>query len=108
MADRAQEILQAATARTQTQPSVLESAVYGPIEKVLDVFGLMRGPGAPAKRFAVGATAVGLALWALKPKLMFVGDQPRPFSFTSNDPLQTQFPWWAGALAGGVFLGFLI
>ena len=110
MADvgRANEILGDAMARARPQESFVQKAVYAPIEKVLDIFGLMRGPAAHMKRFAVGATMTALALWALKPELMFVGDAPRPFSLTSNDDLQTAFPWWAGALAGGFVLGVLI
>lgn len=87
--------------------------VVQPVEDVFDAFGLMQGPNAPFKRFAVTATLTGLAIWAARPDWAFQGGEPRPWSLMVGPQVRegaqpTSTPWWSLPVLVGVTFSFLI
>jgi hypothetical protein len=83
--------------------------VLGAAESMFDSIGLMRHPLSPIGRMAVGFGAGAAVVWAVRPSISFDEDgQPRPSTWSSDDPNATSVPWYAIAAVPAVICGTMI
>ena len=91
-----------------TDENVLDKLIIDPIEELMDKMGMMQGEFAPLKRAAFGSAVGAAVVWSVKPKSMFIGDKPRPWSLNNKTSEATMIPWWMAAMFPGIILGVFI
>lgn len=77
-------------------------------EDIFDTLGLMRGEGAPLKRFIFGFLLTGVVLAYIEPNLTHHNGMPRGWKVIDKDASSTYFPWYVLAASAGIIVSVFI